>query len=119
MKYFILSPYWTRHYKEDIYWGPNSNGYTSILANAGVYGEGAKERMGKLHELDRCTFVPITQEMLDKGYIQLKEQTKECNLDLDREQARHLRTLACIQENQDIIKAGYEKLMSIAEEAGC
>lgn len=119
MKYFILSPYWTRFYKEDIYWGPNSNGYASILANAGVYGEEEKERMGKLHELDRCTFVPITQELLDKGYVQLKKQIKECNLDLDGEHERHLSTLAYIQERQDKINVEYERLMSIAKEAGC
>lgn len=76
MKYFIRSPYWTRNYKAETWWKPDSNGYTYLIADAGVYTEEDKTKMQKYHETDRCEFVPITQEIWEKAMEQLEKKDK-------------------------------------------
>ena len=72
MLYFIKSEYWSKHYKCDTWWKPESNGYTSLLPLAGIYTEEDKTKMEKYHTEDRCLFVPITQEIWEKAYKQLE-----------------------------------------------
>lgn len=72
MLYFIKSEYWSKHYKSDTWWRPESNGYTCLLPLAGIYSEEDKSRMEKCHSRDRCLFVPITQKIWEKACKQLK-----------------------------------------------
>ncbi len=72
--YFIKSEYWSKHYKIDTWWGPERNGYTCFLPDAGIYTETDKIEMEKHHTEDRCLFVPITQGLLKKATRQLKKR---------------------------------------------
>lgn len=70
MNYFILSPSYST------YWCANENGYTSIIANAGIYTEQDKIRMEKYHAEDKCKFIPIDRDILDKAKEQLDNINK-------------------------------------------
>lgn len=72
MQYLIYSNYWTENDKQDMYWGPNNSGYTPIIAEAGVYSEEDKQKREKSLS-DRSTYVPLTEELIQKAYEQLKE----------------------------------------------
>lgn len=116
MNYFILTPYWTRHYKENTYWCANSNGYTSIIANAGIYDEFDKEKMEKLHNLDRCTFIPITKELLDKGIKQLNKIDKKLLNIKNKIEEDYKRNLKELEEDKNKNQMNYKNLYKIAEE---
>ena len=118
MLYFIKSPYWSRNNKKDTYWGPDKNGYTTLLADAGVYKEEEKVHMESLNSLDRCTFVPITQELWEKAMKQLDKKSNEYRKERTACTDRYKRAMAEIQEYDEKNNQKYPKLIKLAEELG-
>ena len=116
MKYFIRSPYWTRHYKAETWWMPDSNGYTCLIAEAGVYTEDNKLEMEKYHETDRCEFVPITQALLEKAMKQLDRRDKLLVSDRIRLYERYKKQENEIQESIANNSLKYQRLHTLAEE---
>ena len=75
MFYFIHSPKQTSYSGGiDQYWKPNEHGYTSMLADAGIYTEEDKERISKRSNEWGATFLPITKELLLKAEEQIKKK---------------------------------------------
>ena len=93
MLYFIYSPKQSKYHDIDIYWQANENGYTSILANAGVYTEEDKERIESRSSEYGATFIPITKELLQQAKIQLQEKIAEYDERIEQENVRHMAEL--------------------------
>ena len=118
MLYFVKSPYWTRHYKNDTWWGPNRNGYTSILAEAGVYTEEDKERMEKLHDKDRCLFVLITQGLWETAVKQLDKKGTTLSNEILRLEERYHSDMKNMQEEIEKNEKKYAHLYKLAKDLG-
>lgn len=118
MLYFVKSPYWTRHYKTDTWWGPDRNGYTNILADAGVYTEEDKERMENFHEKDRCLFIPITQGLWEKGVKQLDKKGFSLSEERIRLTERYESNMKYIQGEIEENEKKYEHLYELAKDLG-
>ena len=116
MKYLIKSPYWSRHYKKDTYWGPNKNGYTTNIFEAGIYDESEKEPMERLNTLDRCTFVPLTEKLVKKGIKQVEKKVQETEHDIVSECFRHSEALNHLDKRMNHYKEGFNKLMKLKGE---
>lgn len=100
MLYFIYSPKQSKYHDIDIYWQANENGYTSILANAGVYTEEDKERIESRSSEYGATFIPITKELLQQAKVQLQEKITEYDERIERENERHISLLKELNEKK-------------------
>lgn len=110
MLYFIHSPKQSEYNGVDMYWKANENGYTSVLANAGVYTEEDKERISRRSNEYGATFVPITKELLQQAKEQLQEKIEEYDERIEQENARHMAEL----ERLNNIKSQYENLSDLS-----
>ncbi len=117
MLYLIKSIKWTRHYKKDIYWGPDENGYVSVIANAGFYKEAEANKIVRLSS-GNAEMIPVTRDILDKAYRQLKRLRKDVLNDRESEENRHKRILEDFDRRDDVIDNGHVLLNNIAEQLG-
>lgn len=117
MLYLIKSIKWTRHYKKNTYWGPDENGYVSIIANAGFYQKDEASKIVKLSS-GNAEMIPVTKDILDKAYRQLKQLKKEVIKDRESEENRHNRILEDFDRRDDVIDNGHNQLDNIAEQLG-
>jgi hypothetical protein len=78
MKYLIKSLKWTRHYNEDTWYRPNSNGYTNLICGAGIYTEEDKEVKKDVIGKD-IAFVPLKKELINQGKHQIQNLIRESN----------------------------------------
>jgi len=98
MKYLIKSLKWTRHYKEDTWYRPNSNGYTNLISGAGIYTEEDKETKKDIIGKD-IAFVPLKKELINQGKRQIQKLINESNeiikmqKDIIKEYKQHLKVL--------------------------
>ena len=118
MLYFIKSEYWSKHYKCDTWWKPESNGYTSFLPLAGVYTEEDKTKMEKCHSKDRCLFVPITQEIWEKACKQIEKSDRALIKERLTITQRYDTNMREIQESIEKNKTLYEELNKLAKLLG-
>jgi len=100
MKYLIYSDYWSENDGDDRYWGPDKSGYYGLVAKAGIYTQGDKDRMENESFLMRNHFVPFTDELIEKGFNQLEKVHENIKKEFDREADRHKCTIARIK-NED------------------
>ena len=101
MLYLIKSIKWTKHYKKDTYWAPDENGYVSVIANAGFYKEDEAEKIVRLSS-GNAEMIPVTREILDKAYTQLKKMRKEVLKERDSEENRHKRIVEDFDRRDDV-----------------
>ena len=78
MKYLIKSLKWTRHYKEDTWYRPNSNGYTNLICGVGIYNEEDKKAKKDIIGKD-IAFVPLKKELISQGKRQIQNLINESN----------------------------------------
>jgi hypothetical protein len=71
MLYFIKSNKWTEANGVIQWWRSHENGYTGLIAKAGVYTEEDKARIEKRISKKDAEFVEITQELYEQGIKQL------------------------------------------------
>lgn len=115
MLYLIKSLKWTKYYKLDTYWGPNKNGYVSVIANAGFYEEDEAKSIVSLSS-GNAQMIPITKEILNKAYEQLQKMRKEVLEERYTEEERHKRVLDEFNRRDDIIDTAFLQLNNIAEQ---
>lgn len=117
MLYLIRSINWTRHYRKDTYWGPNENGYTSTIADAGFYPEDEARKIVSLSS-GNAEMIPVTKEILDRAYQQLKKKRKEILAEREYEENQYKRMLEDFDKRDDLVDNGYNQLNNIAEQLG-
>lgn len=117
MSYLIKSIKWTKHYKKEIYWAPDENGYVSIIAHAGFYKEEEAKKIVSLSS-GNAEMIPVTREILDKAYRQLRRIRKEILKERESEENRHKRIIEDFDRRDDVIDNGYNQLNTIAERFG-
>jgi hypothetical protein len=83
--YRILSVKWTECRQtnpsgEDIWWGPNSSGYTSDINQAGVYTEEMIEKHKRCHRLEDA--LPVKIEI--PAWTDKELNSAKCRLDAER-----------------------------------
>lgn len=117
MLYLIKSIKWSKHYKKDTYWGPDECGYVSIIANAGFYEE---EHANKIIRLSsgNAEMIPVTKEILDKAYKQLKRVRREITKDREAAETRYKIVLNDFDRRDDAVDDGFSQLDNIAEQLG-
>lgn len=117
MLYLIKSIKWTKHYKKDTYWGPDESGYVSIIANAGFYNEDEANKIVRLSS-GNAEMIPVSREILDRAYRQLKRLRKDVLKDRELEENRYKRIMEDFDRRDDVIDNGHNLLEKIAEELG-
>lgn len=117
MLYLIKSIKWTKHNKKDTYWAPDENGYVSVIANAGFYKKDEAEKIVRLSS-GNAEMIPVTREILDKAYRQLRKIRKEILNERESEENRHKRIVEDFDRRDDVIDNGHNQLNNIAERLG-
>lgn len=115
--YLIKSIKWTKHYKKDTYWAQDKNGYVSIIANAGFYKEEEAKKIVSLSS-GNAEMIPVTREILDKAYRQLRKIRKEILNDRESEENRHKRMVEDFDRRDDVVDNGHNQLNNLAERLG-
>lgn len=114
MKYFIKSNKWTKHYKQDTYWGPNQTGYTHMIIEAGVYSKEEAEQILHHSSLFDTSMIPITRELLDKASEQLHERRKDLLESLDKADRDHELFKQSITAKTQKVDEQFSQLESLA-----
>lgn len=118
MKYYIRSNKWTKNDKVETWWKANECGYTILIARAGVYSEEDKARIEKFHNKFECEFIPITQDLWNKGMKQLEKKDRGFAKERIDIIERCSRELAEVQREQDKNATGFEIMKFFAKELG-
>lgn len=79
MKYLIKSLKWTKCNGYETWYGPNRNGYTSLVCEAGIYTEEDRTNMTTLENERTIIFIPISPMLIKKATRQVN--TRINNLD--------------------------------------
>lgn len=117
MLYLIKSIKWTNHYKKDTYWAPDEKGYVSVIAHAGFYTEGDAHRIIK-RASGNSEMIPVTREILDKAYMQLKQIRKEISKDREDAEIQYREMLKNFDRRDDLVDNGHTQLNNVAEQLG-
>ena len=96
--YIIKSLKWSKG-KNIQYWGPNQNGYTDMIAEAGVY---TKEEADKIVRLSSNDVQPLllTEALIKKGENQCKDKMNELDKDLIKESERYAEIASAIKNRK-------------------
>lgn len=86
MKYLIKSLKWTKHYGNETWYAPNSNGYTHDICRAGIYTEEDMERMQDVISEKVIKFIPVSERLKNKGVKQLVNRINQYKFDIARAQ---------------------------------
>lgn len=82
--YLIKSTYWTKNNQVDTYYRDNENGYTTLIAEAGIYSEEQADKIVKSAPT-RVKAIPITKVLITKGNKQCEEKHSEVLRHLEAE----------------------------------
>ena len=82
--YLIKSTYWTKNNQVDTYYRDNENGYTTVIAEAGIYSEEQADKIVKSAPT-RVKAIPITKALITKGNKQCEERRSETLRHLEAE----------------------------------
>lgn len=103
--------------KRDTYWAPNQNGYESVIANAGFYEEEEAKKIVSLSS-GNAEMIPITVDILEKAYIQLRKIRKEILEERKSEDYRHKRMIEDFDRKDNVIDNGFSQLNNVAKQLG-
>jgi hypothetical protein len=84
MKYLIKSLKWTKNNGIETWYKPNSNGYTYLIFYAGIYTDEDMKRMTDVISQKVIQFIPVSNELKQKGIRQLKHRIKEYEYDIEK-----------------------------------
>lgn len=115
MKYLIKSLKWTKNDKVETWYKPDSNGYTTLIANAGIYTEEDKNNMDCLISEKVIAFIPLTQKVINKSKRQLKKKVNELEKYLIEINERFKRNIAEVEKDIDRIKENEVRLSKLQE----
>ena len=114
--YLIKSLKWTKCDKVETWWGPNENGYTTYICNAGIYTEeDTKEPPLKNENGKSLLFIPLTQELIEKGKQQLKKAINRSNEELIRIKDNYETDLKSVNKHIELIKSKDIEMLKMKE----
>lgn len=105
MKYLIKSLKWTKHYGVETWYKPDSNGYTHMIFSAGIYTDEDMKKMTDGITQKVIQFIPLTEKLKKKGIMQLKQNIKSHELDIERANK-------AIKESEERIELLKEQIIS-------
>ena len=115
MYYFIYSPKQTSITSVDQYYRPNSNGYTPILADAGIYNEEEVANITRLNKEWFATPVLLTKELIEKAKTQI-EQKAAAYIEYEKQEiARHVEALEYLKKRIEENDKRRDKIANLNE----
>lgn len=113
--YLIKRIKWSKHYNLDTYWGPDENGYVSIIANAGFYTEEKAKNIVRLAG-GNAEMVPVTKEIFRKAFSQTEQIREEIRENVKQENERHKKILEELDREDREAARQYARIVNILEE---
>jgi len=113
MKYLIKSLKWSKYNKIETWYKSNENGYTSLIADAGIYSEADKCRIEPIVSEKTITFIPLTQKIINKGKRQLKKKTREINDSIIKIKEQYFRNIESTKKDTENVKENEFKLLKL------
>ena len=88
MKYLIKSLKWTKHYGQETWYRPDSNGYTYNIYDAGIYTENDMVKMAGTISEKVIKFIPLSEKLKAKGVKQLASRINQYKFEIVQAESR-------------------------------